>query len=161
MLKAVVFDFCRVFLFPRDESYFGELNALHKVLSENPKYNFDDNFVFNHELLDIVKNCCIDQRYDLYIFTSGNIQETPECKRFLSDNFKKVISASKYKLSKKKTSSYLILSDMVGLEPSEILFIDDSRENTLAAENAGMLTITFRNNVQFEVEIKGFIRKII
>jgi hypothetical protein len=35
MIKAIVSDFSRVLLFPKDKNYQDSLNALHKQLSQN------------------------------------------------------------------------------------------------------------------------------
>lgn len=157
MIRAIVFDFCRVFLFPKNDGYFGELNALHKELSKDINYNFSDHFVFNHDLLSFIKDNQIDVNFSLHILTSGHIQETVECQRFINGYFKKIFSCSDLDLSKKTPSSYSMIADDLNLNPSEILFVDDSRDNTVAAETAGLYTITFRNNMQFETEIEGFI----
>jgi FMN phosphatase YigB (HAD superfamily) len=157
MIKAIVFDFCRVFLFPKKEDYYGELNSLHGQLSKDLNYNFSDHFVFNHELIEFIKENNIDINFSLHIFTSGNIQETPECQRFMNGYFKKIFAATKLNLSKKEISTYLFLADELNLNPGEILFVDDNRGNTSTAELAGLNTITFRNNIQFETEIEGYI----
>lgn len=157
MVKAIIFDLCRVFLFPKKEDYYGELNALHAELSKDFNYKFSDNFIFNQELMDFVKEKHIDTSHNLYLFTSGKIQETVECQRFLNGYFKKIFSAEVLNISKKEASSYLMLADELNLNPGEILFVDDMRQNTIAAETAGFSTITFRNNMQFEAEIPGYI----
>ena len=40
-----------------------------------------------------IKEKHIDTTFDLYIFTSGKIQETLECQRFLNGYFKGIFSA--------------------------------------------------------------------
>jgi glucose-1-phosphatase len=157
MIKAIVFDFCRVFLFPKKEDYYGELNSLHEQLSKDFKYNFSNHFVFNQELMDFIKEKLIPGNFNLYLFTSGRIQDTTECQRFLNGYFKKIYSAQQLNLTKKEPSSYLMLADELNLNPNEILFVDDMRQNTLAAETAGLDTITFRNNMQFETEMEGYV----
>jgi len=157
VIKTIIFDFCKVFLFPKNEGYYGELNLLHDELSKDLNYKFSDYFVFNQELLDFIKENQIDINFKMNIFTSGDIQETVECQRFLNGYFKRIFSADKLNLNKKEPSSYLILADELDLNPNEILFVDDNRANTVAAENAGLSTITFRNNMQFETEMEGFL----
>lgn len=157
MIRAIVFDFSRVFLFPKNEGYTGELNALHQVLSENPNYKFSENFIFNYDLLEYIKNGSLEKKFRLFMFTSGIIQETPECREFLSGIFEKIVSAQRTGLTKNESSSYFKLASTLGFQPDNILFVDDLRENTEAAELAGFQTITFRNNMQFETEIGGYI----
>lgn len=153
----MIFDFSRVFIFPKDQAYFGGLNDLHRVLSESPNYNFSDNFEFNQELLEFILENQLQRRFNLYIFTSGVIQNAIPCQRFLNGYFKECFSGDKLKLKKNTPSSYLILAEKIGIEPKHILYIDDVRENTVAAETAGLPTITFRNNMQFEAEISSYI----
>lgn len=157
MIKALIFDLCRVFLFPKKEDYFGELNSLHNQLSKDVNYNFNDHFVFNSELIDFIKENQIDTKFSLYIYTSGKIQDTVECQRFLNGYFKTIFSAENMKLPKKEPSSYLKLASRLNLNPANILFVDDTRQNTIAAETAGFFSVTFRNNMQFETEIEGYI----
>jgi len=73
MIKAIVSDFSRVLLFPKDKSYQGSLNALHKELSEKPSYNALDFFELNVGLLDFYKS--LKDRIPVYIFTSDVIQD--------------------------------------------------------------------------------------
>ena len=159
MVKAIIFDFGRIFIFPKDEGYFGSLDDLHKVLSESPNYNLCDNFVFNQELLDFLKSKQIDLRYEVFLFTGGKIAVSDDCQKFVKGFFKNTFSADKLKLKKSQPSSFLILSEKIGIEPSQILYIDDTRGNTIAAETAGLQTITFRNNMQFETEFEAYILK--
>ena len=160
MIRALVFDFGRVFVFPKDEAYFGGLNDLHRVLSESPKYNFRDNFEFNQELLDFILEKQMNLRFGLYLFTKGILQDAPEAQRFLDGHFKAVFNCDKLKLKKSKPNSYSQLAKNMGFKPGELLYIDDDRGNTVAAEMAGLATITFRNNMQFETEIGGYLKNL-
>ncbi len=157
MVKAVVFDFGRVLIFPKDKEYFGGLNELHRVLSESPNYKFSDHFVFNDELLQFIKEEKVTKRFESYLFTKGKIINSPECKSFLENVFANVFSADLFKIKKSDTSTYSFLADKIDIAPPQILYVDDTRTNTEAAENAGLQTITFRNNMQFETEFRGYI----
>ena len=157
MIKTIVFDFCRVFIFPRDGNFYGQLNALHEVLSDNSNYNFEDNFIFNQDLLNFVTDSDLKSKFELYLLTSGKIHERTECQRFLGGTFRKIFTTKDLKAKKNNTSAYLELAENLGREPSEILFIDNNRENTAAAELAGLATITYRNNIQLETEIEGYL----
>lgn len=156
-IKAVVFDFGRVLIFPKDEGYFGSLNDLHRVLSDSPNYSFSANFDFNQELLGFLKQKKTEKGLDIYLFTKGKIKDTFECQRFLNGFFKQVYVAEDIKLKKNNPSAYKYLCESIDVLPGETLYVDDSRENTQAAENAGLLTITFRNNIQFETEFEGYV----
>ena len=153
----MVFDFGRVLIFPKDLGYFGGLNDLHKILSESPNYKLTDHFEFNSELLEFLKQQKTLKGIEFYLYTKGTIVEDPACHEFLSGFFKQVYFANKIKFEKNDPQSYKFLSDNISFDPSEIIYVDDDRENTAAAEEAGLLTITFRNNMQFETEFEGYV----
>lgn len=157
MIRVLVFDFGRVFVFPRDESYFGGLNDLHRVLSESPNYDFDSTFVLNNELLSFIKEKQLNLKYRLYLFTKGRIHRSSQSSTFLDGYFRDVFTCEKLKVEKNKPETYAAIAAKIGVDPSDILYIDDSRENTEAAEIAGASSITFRNNMQFETELEGYI----
>lgn len=144
MIKALLFDFSRTLLFPKDKSYSGGLNSLHKTLSENPNYKFLDNFELNTEVMKYLET--IKGNFFIYIFTSESIQETPDIKEDISKIFKKIFSAQKMNLDKKDPESYKIISKEINLIPQEILFVDDNSENISAARKAGFQTIQYIDN---------------
>jgi FMN phosphatase YigB (HAD superfamily) len=156
-IKAVVFDFGRVLIFPKDEGYFGGLNDLHNVLSASPNYKFLDNFEFNNELLDFLKAQKVQKGIEYYLFTKGKIVENPDCRAFLNGFFKDVYIADRTNFKKGDLNAYKQIIESIALPPEEILYIDDSRRDTAAAEKAGLQTITFRNNMQFETEFEGYL----
>jgi FMN phosphatase YigB (HAD superfamily) len=155
MITTLLFDLSKVFLFAKDKGYTGELNALHSKLKVDPNYKFFDHFEFNEELINYIKN--FKENIDVYMFTSGTIQETPQVKMKIGNLFKDIFSAEKLNLPKTAPASYIALSEMIGKSPEEILFIDDSSENLTAAQKAQFSTILFTNNLQFVNDLKNFI----
>ena len=155
MISALLFDFARVFLFAKDKNYKGELNALHKQLSPSPGYKFFDHFKFNEELLSYAEK--LKTKVDLYMFTSGTIQETPEVQMKIVDLFKEIFSAQKLSLFKTDHGAYVDIATRMGKTPEEILFIDDAPSNILAAQEAQLSTILYSNNLQLMTELKNFI----
>lgn len=156
-IKAAVFDFGRVLIFPKDNGYFGSLNDLHKVLSASPNYNFFDHFELNQELLNFIKEKKTEKNLAVYLFTKGVLKDAPECQRFIGGVFKEVYVAENIRLNKSDPRAYKYLSDSIAESPGEILYVDDHRDDTQAAEQAGLITITFRNNMQFETEFEGYV----
>lgn len=138
MITTLLFDFSRVLLFPKDKSYRGDLNPLHDELSKQPDYNFLDYFELNAQLISFLKG--IKDSCRLYIFTSGTIQDAPEIQPTLRDIFVKIYSAEGIGYSKKDPSSYRFIANELGIDPSEILFIDDTATNI---EAAGLETLLF------------------
>ena len=97
MITTLVFDFARVLLFPEDAKYPDKLNPLYKQLAQGSKFSFFENFKLNQELLDFLQKQV--EKYELYIFTSGTMQDAPELTDALSI-FKKIYSAEDMGLNK-------------------------------------------------------------
>lgn len=143
MMKAVITDFSRVLLFPKDDSFHSGLNALNnQLLDANPDYDFWRYFKINNELLNYYKSLDIP----VYIFTSETIQDHPAVKILIKGTFKDVFSAKKLGLNKKEASSYKHLAKLLGHKPSEIIYIDDNHDNFTAAKKAGCKAILFKSN---------------
>lgn len=144
MIKALLFDFSRTLLFPKDKTYTGGLNDLHKKIQENPNYNFLESFELNKELLDYLET--IKNKFGLHIFTSESIQEDPAIKDDLAKIFTKIFSAKEIGLSKKDPKAYQFIAKELNLNTDEILFIDDSSENLESAKTAGLQTLQYKDN---------------
>lgn len=152
-IKAILFDFSRTLIFPIDETYKGDLNPLHKKLkTKNKNYNFLSYFQLNTELFDYLEK--LKDRCDLYIFTSGSIQNAPEIAGDLKKRFKEIYSAEQLGLNKKDPQAYEYLAKVLGLYSKEILFIDDSIGNIEAAKKAGLKTILYTSNASLISELE-------
>lgn len=143
MIKAIVSDFSRVLLFPKDKNYLDSLNALHKELFQKPGYNALDHFELNVELLNFYKS--LKDKTPIYIFTSDSIQDTIEFQPYLQPVFKDILSAKKMNTDKKSSAAYELVATHLNLNPDEILYIDDSAENILAAKIAGLNTLLYED----------------
>lgn len=143
MIKAIVSDFSRVILFPKDKNYLDSLNALHKELSQKPRYNALDHFELNIGLLDFYKS--LKDKTPVYIFTSDAIQDAPEFQPYLQPVFKEVLSAKKINTDKKLPEAYKLVATHLGLSPDEILYIDDAPENIQAAKTADLNPFLYKN----------------
>ncbi len=152
MVKALLFDFSRVLLFPKDTSYAGSLNEKHKELSKTSDYKILDHFFLNDELLNFLQG--LKEKYILCLFTSETIQDAPEFSSILNSTFKKSYSGIKLGITKKDSVSYTAIAKDLSLSPEEILFIDDSWENLQAAQKAGLDTIQYSSNEQVVEGIK-------
>lgn len=145
MIKAILSDFSRVILFPKDKTYAGSLNSLNKELIAKlgNDYPFLEYFEFNSELLNLYK--WLKSKYNLYIFTSDTIQERPEAQLMLKPIFTEIFSAKDYSITKSESKSYLFLANKVNIKPDEILYVDDQEVNIKAAQEAGMQTILYKS----------------
>jgi FMN phosphatase YigB (HAD superfamily) len=143
MIRAIVSDFSRVLLFPKDRNYLGSLNALHKELSNKPNYKVLDYFELNTSLLDFYKS--LKDKTPVYMFTSDSIQDAPEFQSYLQPVFKEVLSARKMNTDKKLSVAYKLVANYLNLSPDEILYIDDAPENIQAAKTTGLSTCLYEN----------------
>ncbi|MFA5828655.1 MAG: HAD-IA family hydrolase [Candidatus Shapirobacteria bacterium] len=145
MINTIIFDFSRVLLFAKDKVYKEDLNPLHKkLLAENPNYAFLDYFELNEELLAYLET--IKKKFDLYIFTSGSIQNAKEIKTRIAGIFRGILSAEVMGVSKKDPQAYVSLTKKLAKNPNEVIYIDDSQTIIQAASRAGLNTIQFLDN---------------
>lgn len=143
MIKALVTDFSRVLLFSSDESYLGGLNSLNNQLFETePEYDFWKYFKLNEELLEYYASLELPK----FIFTSETIQEHPSVEKRLTGVFKSIFSAKRLGVSKTDEKAYRTIANELGIEPSEMVYVDDNKNNIDAAKSAGCLTIHFESN---------------
>src|SRR4051812_33066214 len=111
MIKAILSDFSRVIVFPKDKEYQGSLNGLYKEISQKPNYNMFDSFEVNTELLDFYRS--LKANFRIYIFTSELIQEDPQFTPYLRPVFNDMYSAIKIGMSKNDPQVYArILKDI-------------------------------------------------
>lgn len=151
-MKALIFDFSRTILFPENENYLGELNALYKQEKDKPDFKFWDHFKLNSDLLEFLEQ--IKNKYSLYVFTSGSVQNSPEVAEKTTKLFKEVFSAKELGVDKKEQDAYKVLCEKVNINPEDCLFVDDSEANILAAGYSGMKTIHYKNFEDFKNQIE-------
>lgn len=157
MIKAFVSDFSRVLLSPKDDTYTEGLNALHKKLSAGGDYDFWSYFRLNQDLLAFFKT--IGEHADVYLFTTEYIQEHPALQSELVGVFKRVFSGAHLGLKKNDAQSYRLIAKEVGLNPEEILYMDDKQANLDAAKEAGMVVIRYETNDQTKKDIAEALKK--
>ncbi len=155
MIKAIIVDFSRVILHPKDINYSGKLNDLHRDLSVQDEYNILGYFDLNKALLNYLEK--LKGAYKLYIYTTDVIQDDPEIRKVIDPIFDNVYRAKDIGLSKQDTKSYEFIIKELKLDPEEILFIDDSIGNIKAAEKVGINTILFTSNKDLFEKLVRFI----
>lgn len=145
MYKAIVFDFSRVLIFPKDKSYKGSMNDLYRAHVKDKNFRLLDWYVLNEELLE--KLAEIKDNYELFVFTSGaSLHLDPEVLPRLGQVFTNILNAADVGADKDTSTAYHLLADTIGFEPSEMLFIDDTMENIAAAKEAGLVTHQYKHN---------------
>ncbi|MDP4001066.1 MAG: HAD-IA family hydrolase [bacterium] len=148
MLTALLSDFSRVLLRPKNMAYAAGLNALHKKLTgeSNGTYQIFDYFEFNEELLDFYKS--LKGKYPISLFTTDIIQNHPEIRARLEPIFDHIFAANDLGLSKKDSQAYIFIANKLHLDPHEIVYIDDQPGNVEAANEAGLTAFQYNNNNQ-------------
>lgn len=157
MITTILSDFSRVILSPKDKKYKGDLNPLHKDLSNKyGNYQFTDYFIFNKEILNFYKS--LKDKYSVNLFTAlGSLQNKPEIISIISPIFENIFIAENLNLNKKQSASYIFIANKLKKKPEEILFIDDRIENIKAATVAGLQTIYYINYQNFLKQIKSIL----
>lgn len=151
MIKAIVFDFSRVLLHFKDAGKTGEMNGFHYQNKNRPGYSILKYFQLNTELLQKAES--LKGRLKLYVFTTGSIQNEPELIVYLDPVFENIFTVADIGFLKSDPKAYIELSKKIGVQPKEILFIDDTKENIEAAKKAGLNTIHFKSTDQALKEI--------
>lgn len=142
-MTTLLFDFSRVLLHPKDKTI-PSLNGLYRSLLQQKQYNFFDHFELNEVLFTYLKT--IKDTYPLFIFTSDTIQNAPEIQDELRSLFKGIYSAKDLGVSKKDPEAYRLLIQHLHTIPTDLLYIDDTLDNIVAAKSAGLRTIHFTKN---------------
>ncbi len=157
MIKALLFDFSRTLLFPVDKEYSGSLNEIYKLKKGEDDFNFLNYFELSSELISLLG--ALKEYYKLAIFTSDSIQNDPAIYSNLNSIFIKIYSANEIGFLKSDPKAYEYIANDLDLSCDEIIFIDDSKENTDTASKAKLNTIVYEN---FNKLIKNFkLRKIV
>jgi HAD superfamily hydrolase (TIGR01509 family) len=152
MTITLLFDFSRVLLFPIDQTYTEGLNKLHQKLKTNPSFSFLDHFQLNNELLDYIKK--LKDSCDIFMFTSEDIQNSPEIRSTLDDVFIRIFSAKQLGYDKTNPEAYVLIAKEINKSRQEIIFIDDNKDNIDAAQKAGLRAIQYFSNEQIINELK-------
>jgi FMN phosphatase YigB (HAD superfamily) len=152
-VKTLVIDFSRVLLFPVAAGV-DSLNALHRELSADPHYQALDHFTLNLELLGYLKH--LRSITPIYLFTDGKLHQLPEIVPYLEGIFKAVYSVESLGISKKQPEAYKGLAIRIGIDPSEIVFVDDKATNVKAARQAGAKSLLYTSNNDIMRELDKF-----
>lgn len=158
MIKALLFDFARVILFPRDDLYKGELNKLHTKLSLLHGYSFTNEFAMDPTMLEYLTS--LKNLLPLYMFTSGTIQNAPEIRPTLDGLFKKIYSASEMGIPKEYPLAYKTIIEDIGVGEKEIVFIDDAPQNIEAALKAGLHAVHYKNIDALKKQLNDFLKEL-
>jgi len=153
--KIILVDLGKVLLFSKEELS-GKMNPRHKELIETAgkNYPFFKYFGVNEKLLKLLTG--LKDKYLIYMITEGDIQNHSPLKERLEKalDYNHIFSTSSLNLDKKKPEAYEYVVQELGVEPSEILFIDDSSDNITAASQVGFQVIQSLSESQVVSDLK-------
>jgi HAD superfamily hydrolase (TIGR01509 family) len=144
-MKALIIDFSRVLVFAKDPNV-ESLNRHHEELAQAPGYEFYEHFNLNRELLEFLAG--LKDRMPMYIFTDGRLHVLPEVAVYLRDIFRGAQTVESVGVSKKDPEAYRQLVRQLGLEPDDVVFVDDKPAHVEAARTAGLQGVVYRDNAQ-------------
>ncbi len=137
MIKVILSDLSRTFLFVKDESWTETLNRLYsKLEKENPDYNFWDYFYIDREYLELMRT--LKSKYSINMFTAGYIQNHLELKNLFTPVFENIFNEESVGYTKNDAEAYKTIAQRLNVNPQEILFIDDDHKYCQSAIGAGL-----------------------
>ncbi len=98
----------------------------------------------NTELLEFLDT--IKGHIHLFVFTNMDLTHNQDIVDLLKNTFEEVYSTSDFGMTKENPEAFTKLLDVLGVEPSKTLFVDDTEMNIIAAQRAGLQTIKFVGN---------------
>lgn len=156
MVCALLFDFARVLLFPKDRGYLGTLTSLYHQMAGTPGSAFSSYYQLNRELLEFLGK--IKGKYRLYLFTTGMTYKVPEAQAVLSPIFNKMYSVGELGLGKDDPKAFECIARDIGVPPAEILYIDDKPSYVETAKRAGFEAIQYISNEQLFGNLEHFFK---
>jgi FMN phosphatase YigB (HAD superfamily) len=154
MIKVIVSDLSNTILFAKDSST--QNSGTQTESGTKHGLFFWSHYDLNHEYLDILK--LYKDRCRLYLFTSGELHRTFELKSALSSIFVHMFNTEDIGFPKSSSKSYSKLAKIIGVEPFEVLLIDDNKTFINAAVLAGFQTLIFDNNQNVGQELQKLIQ---
>lgn len=147
MIKTLIFDLSYTLLYKKDPGP-GSMNKLHDQVSQEDNFDFFDYFTYSETFFNLLHK--LKKKYQMFVFTSGDLQEDPAIKPILDSIFSKIYSAQYLNIKKTNPDAYKSILNENNLNPSETLFFDDLSDNVAAATQVGMQT--YRHNDQDDLE---------
>jgi HAD superfamily hydrolase (TIGR01509 family) len=108
----------------------------------------------NEELFDFIKSK-LKPHYKIGLMSNANYDVLHQLFTQNQANcFDAAVTSFEVKLIKPDERMYELVSQRLGIEPGECLFVDDQERNCVAAEQVGMESVLYQNNQQFTEQIK-------
>lgn len=153
MAKILLIDLFRVHLFPKDLTYFGDLDPLFSSKVNLPDYKFSDYFSFNTDLIDYLR--LISAKIPLHLFTAAQkFLQSPEALGTLFPLFTSVISTSDMGMRKTDIESFQLICSNLAVQPAQVVYVGDNSANVETAAKAGVQTIHYTTNSQVIADLQ-------
>lgn len=112
----------------------------------------------NQDLLDLILKLRTKYKTAVLSNAGPGLFEEFFSKQDIERYFDDVILSYKAHLIKPNPEIYLLAADKLGVKLSECVFVDDSAQNVLAAQNLGMEAIVYRDFLQFYQELSAILK---
>lgn len=112
----------------------------------------------NQELLDLILELRTKYKTAVLSNAGPGLFEEFFSEQDMHNYFDDVILSYKAHLIKPNPEIYLLSAKKLGVELSECVFVDDSAQNVLAAQNLGMEAIVYRDFLQFYQELSAILK---
>lgn len=111
----------------------------------------------NAEIFDFIQNN--NKKYGFGVLSAVQSDLTSWFEeRKIDKNFMFVKTTAELGLSKTDPGIYEMVVNGLEFKPSQVLLIDDSQENLVAAEEAGLKTLRYLKSKPFSMQISEFIK---
>jgi putative hydrolase of the HAD superfamily len=180
-IKAILFDFMGVLLFPRadykPDKMVDEIDRAIGKVTDDVIFQKEtiEKYDLNEERFNIILDRIVDKygpfeplwemlpemrkRYKLAIINDGTSLTLPKFRdRYhLEENFDLFVSSAIEGCKKPQENIYQLATSRLGVKPEECLFMDDSLQNIETAARLGMATIHWNDPQASFEEFKRFI----
>jgi putative hydrolase of the HAD superfamily len=107
----------------------------------------------NVGLVEIIKRLKINYKIALISNYPPHLREKLNAQN-LTELFDEIIISSEVGYQKPDPKIFMTLCEKLSIQPSELIFIDDSKKSLEGAEGIGYTPILYRNNEQLEHDLK-------
>ena len=130
----------------------------------DPSKGVNDYFEVNEDLLEMLRRVQGGSEPDdaaMHVLTASSPELLEAFREQLQPPFRELITASEHGLSKSDPESYRTLAEQFGVDPSKILFVDDSKSRLDAAEAAGVSTFHYQDWSGDTTRLKDILQKAV
>ena len=156
MDKALLIDLFRVLVFPKDKTYFGDLNPLYDKNTGHLGLKPDEYLEFNQELLRFLATLVPTTRLCLYT-AATQFQHDLRVKPILDPIFASVYSTEGLGMRKTDPESFQLVCSQLQAIPSQVIYVGDNSACVEAAAKAGLSAILYTTNSDVISAIQSYL----